>query len=368
MCESDQRKIPTEPVTKHDDVYSISSMKRLFLLCALIWASPHATAENAYYRGIVGKHTGLSLQIDPESKETAGSVRYDSSGSDGLSLEAKLFEAGRFEWLESLYSREKGYTQETGKFSGEIWADGKNVQGQWTSLDGRKSLPFQLTRQARLVKIMGKAGEGSVGYPQFDDPHFSLLNQQLATKAKQDLTRNLAWTARTRKEIQSIDAARDNLSHIERSNQCDVEFASRHLVSLGCLEFEYAGGAHPNTVLSGQNYTISPSGQPRKLGLWDILKKSPAAVNRLSELLIKDLKRQRASWVINGSNKNFDQQLNGNQLPFLLTPSGLAFQFSQYMVGSYAEGSFRSIIPYRDISSHIRRDGPLGNRLPGDHE
>jgi|GEM_PF-1873769 len=316
-------------------------------------------ADQAYYQGLMGEKTGFSVQIDPQTPGSTGTVIYESSGQDGLSVSVTHRSQNGFEWKESLYSRAEGQTRDTGRFAGTLSADGKTAQGDWTAADGKKSLPFRLERLARIYRLQGSDKEVWVSYPEFDAPRFGTLNAQLAAQAKRQLQINREWTQTQRKENRGAGMPPESVAAISRSNECDVEWMRPDLVSLGCREYEYAGGAHPNTEFYSENYALDGGGKPRKMILRDILQTSPAAVAQLSRLLIEDLKRQRASAVIDGSIKDFSKEVTANGIPFTLLPKGLAFQFSPYAVGSYAEGSFRVVIPYRKVAALLRANGPV---------
>jgi len=326
---------------------------------AWVFTAP-LSADQAYFHGLMGEKTGFSIQIDPQTPGASGAVIYESSGQDGLSVSVtRRSRNGEFEWKESLYSRAEGQTRDTGRFAGTLSADGKTARGDWTAKDGHKTLPFRLDRLARIHRLQGSDREVWVSYPEFDAPRFGTLNAQLAARAKRQLQINRDWSQTQRKENREAGMPPESVAAISRSNECDVEWMRPDLVSLGCREFEYAGGAHPNTESYSENYALDGGGKPRKLALRDIVRTSPAAMAQLSRLLIEDLKRQRASAVIDGSIKDFSKELGANGIPFTLLPRGVAFQFSPYVVGSYAEGSFRVVIPYRKVAALLNANGPV---------
>jgi hypothetical protein len=45
-------------------------------------------------------------------------------------------------------------------------------------------------------------------------------------------------------------------------------------------------------------------------------------------------------------------------------PAGLAFHFDPYVVGSFAEGTFRVLLPSRVLAPFARPGGPLDARPP----
>ncbi len=79
-------------------------------------------------------------------------------------------------------------------------------------------------------------------------------------------------------------------------------------------------------------------------------------MNVLSEYIIKDLKQQKASWIVNGEIKSLKENEIG---PFALTPAGIRIAFAPYAVGSYAEGAYFVTLRYESLQSVIDPTGPL---------
>ncbi|WP_139558431.1 DUF3298 and DUF4163 domain-containing protein [Methylotetracoccus oryzae] len=335
----------------------------VLLLTSALAIGSTSRAETAFYRGTIGEGIGLTVTAGTAA-EDSGAVRYDASGSHDLSLQIIPKPPAGFEWKETLYARD-GDAKHTGTFSGSLSADGKQARGNWRTPDGKKNLPFVLERVATLPEIRSPDVDVSVRYPQFDAPHFGKLNARLAGEARQHLRADTEWVLGVRKEVQAVrtpPATAEDLARISRGRSCDIEFARPELVSLLCSEYEYAGGAHPNTEFSTQNYAIAPDGAARPIALWDILQQKPGAVDQVSKGLIDDLRRQRASFVRDGSIKDFRKELTQGQFPFVVVPAGLAFEFAPYAVGPYSDGAFRVVLPNRQLTPLFRRDGPLAER------
>ena len=328
-------------------------MKRSFM-AALSLVSAVTFADEAFYRGTLGNATGFSLQIDPTGLSNNSQLLYDNSGEGGLSLIAQPQKPPAFEWHESLFSRSSGDSKKTGVFQGTFAADGASAEGTWSSADGKKKWPFKLTRRARSLRIGDEAQGAWVGYPQFDDLHLRGLNAELAQKATTALTSHQTWVKDMRQELKSSEMPAESIAAVFQSNDCDILLARADLVSLLCIAYEFAGGAHPNSGYYAENYAIDANGKSRTLGLWSVLKKSPTAVNLLSERLIRSLKLQKASLVLDGSIKDFKKELEQDTLVFALSPAGLIFQFSPYAVGSYAEGDFRVVVPAKDVAALLQ--------------
>lgn len=318
-------------------------------------------AEPAFYQGHIGDKIGISIEIDPSDNMTPGAVVYDRTGADGLSLEVTPGKPGGFPWKESLYSRETGQTKSTGVFNGTLSEDAKTAEGTWTSDDGKKALPFRLTRTARILVIKSNELDSKVSYPEIEGPRYDQLNKLLADEAKQHAEANIGWIKETQQELKEAGAGKETISAVSRWRLAQLESVKDGLVSISYSNSEFEGGAHPNTVISGINYQVAENGTQKRVGLWDLLNKTAANIKMISDILIDDLKRQNASFIKDGSVKDFKDSLRSDGVAFVTLPGGIGFIFSRYEVGSYAEGDFRVVVPYPRLASVIRTDGPLVN-------
>jgi hypothetical protein len=326
-------------------------MKRILILAPLLLASL-AHADGNVYRAVIDGRINALITAKSDGGRYRGRILYDASGAGGLSLEGKAAENGGFEWKEMLWSRAEDKTSQTGLYTGRLAPDGKSGEGAWQSADGRKNLPFALTRIAKIETLADKEVDARVDYPQLDDPRFARINAQLAAEARKELDGHIRSVRKMREELKDIGTAA--LDHLSASTSCDIESATPQAVSLLCTRYEYSGGAHGNTGLDGRNYLLAEDGAVKPLGLWHMLRKSPANEKKLSDLIVAELKRQKASSVADGSIKGFVKELDKEELPFTLLPNGLAFHFEPYDVGVYAEGSFRAVIPNRALAPLFR--------------
>lgn len=327
-------------------------MKRSLILVPLLLAS-HAHAEGNVYRAVIDGRINALVTIKASPYGGGASlygsrVLYDASGADGLALEIHASGNGGFEWKELLWSRDDGEARQTGRFEGKLASDGKSGQGTWHSPDGRKHLPFTLARIAKIETLADKKVDAKVDYPRFDDPRFAQLNALLAAEARKTLDEHIGDIERLREDLKEVEPAA--LNRLSASTSCDVESATPRAASLLCIDYEDSGGAHGNTLLEGRNYALAEDGSVKPLALWDLLRKSPANEKKLSDLLVAELKRQKASLVMDGSIKGFVKELDKDELSFTILPGGLAFHFSPYAVASYAEGAFRAVIPNRALA------------------
>ena len=337
-----------------------TSLRKFLPILALPFAIA-VQAEPAFYQGSIGDKIGFSIEVDPADSHTAGTVTYDTTGADGLILEVTPGRPCGLPWKESLYSRVNGQTKPTGVFNGSLSNDAKTAEGIWTSSDGKKTLPYKLTRTARMLEIKSNVVDAKATYPEIEGPRYSQLNKLLTDEAKHHQDANIDWVKETQKELQEVTPPKEGVSAVFRWRLARLESVSDGLVSLSYRNAEFEGGAHPNTIFSGINYQIAVDGTPKRLELWDLLNKTDANIQTISDLLIKDLKRQNATYIKDGSVKHFKNSLGTDGVAFVILPSGIAFIFSQYEVGPYAEGDFRVVVPYSKLASALRADGPLAH-------
>lgn len=132
-----------------------------------------------------------------------------------------------------------------------------------------------------------------------------------------------------------------------------VAMQTGKLLSLKRVDYDYSGGAHPNTLTSGLLWDRSLN---RRIGLADLLTKG-ADLTVLDQALcsaVNAAKRARApesAGVTIGAGKPFSCP-RAIDTPFVLTPGdtsgkagGLTFLIGPYQVGPYAEGGYEIAIP-----------------------
>jgi hypothetical protein len=137
----------------------------------------------------------------------------------------------------------------------------------------------------------------------------------------------------------------------------EVCYFSDELICLTTRHYEDGGGAHGNTTFGGLCYRMH-RGQLEEITLPQLFRRDSNFIEKLSVLIIQDLKRQKASSVVNGEIKQFkESDLSG----FVITADGLTFAFSPYAVGCYAEGAFFVTLPFDELRDIADPSGPLSS-------
>ena len=192
----------------------------------------------------------------------------------------------------------------------------------------------------------------------FKDSKYSKLNDYLVMDAKRRIQEHLTITRQTQAELKNEPTV---AARISNTSSCSLESLSINWVSLLCTYESYSGGAHGSLSLKSINYILDDNGNIKPFKLWDMLIKSSTNINKLSHMIISDLKHQKASDVLNGkfTANDLNKEINANQISFTVLLNGIVFHFDPYHVGTGVEGSFRTLISTSNIKSMIRPDGPL---------
>lgn len=336
-------------------------MTKIPIALAFLCLASTAHADSAVYRAVLDGRIRALLSVNAEGGESYGQILYEA-GTAPLSLEIKMLPVGAFDWqekVEPLWSRGES-ERAAGRFTGTLSGDRKSGTGTWKSADGKKTLPFTLTRVATFTASADSSVDARVEFPRMDEARYAKLNAHWTREAEKELAARVRSVKEQSGELKEADSAA--AERLSSSTSCDLESATPELVSLLCIVDEYMGGAHGMSVPEGRTYALAPDGTPKPLGLWDLLRKSPANTKKLSGLLLAELKRQEATFVVEGSVKGFEKELSQDELPFTVLPAGLAFHFAPYAVGPYAEGPHRVLVPNRALAGMIRRDGWLAAR------
>ncbi len=125
------------------------------------------------------------------------------------------------------------------------------------------------------------------------------------------------------------------------------------LFSLKRVDFDYSGGAHPNTLSSG---ILWDKALKRRLGLSDLFRKN-ADLTALDQALCSAINAAKRTRVPDSASITLGGQPGSScpraiDTPFVLAPgsmpgraAGLIFLIGAYQVGPYAEGGYEIVIP-----------------------
>lgn len=127
-------------------------------------------------------------------------------------------------------------------------------------------------------------------------------------------------------------------------------------IDMGC--YTYLGGAHGIGVTRTYNYGYV-NGKPKKLSIWDIVKKEHKEDLRMT-LLGKAVKKEGTDWIQEGMVNDFNEDQYNR---FWVSRWGLNFEFDPYELGSYASGPFSFQVPWSEIRAIMVPKNPLAGLL-----
>ena len=331
---------------------AVITILAFFLLLPFAYAQDKDQSKY-YFVGSIGYDLPIQMELSKEGNSIRGSYYYNKSGIP-LSLTGEInLKESKIKLVESDKKNKK-----TGTFEGEFApipdGIGASIEGSWSSPDSKNKLPFRLAKVANyeFFKIkQGNFSEAKWSYPKLISENEVI--QKISSKLYDSMKPQIEEYQKDAKEGFMEDLITNTwLFNYDYS----IEYYSDSLVSFTGLVYSYTGGAHGNTYFVSSNYAINEK-DSTLLKLSDLFKNDSDYIKVISDLIIKDLKKQKAGWVVNGEIKSLKEDEIG---PFALTPVGIRFAFAPYAVGPYAEGAYFVSISYETLYSVINSDGPLG--------
>lgn len=309
----------------------------------------------AYFRGTIGDSTAVQMSLTIRGEEVTGWYMYDRIGTPlTLTGIAKTDEPGQTITLALKERTIDG--KETGKFEGKFRRNQHKAGGAWTDAEGTRHLNFVLAQVAttRALRLeQGDTVESTITFPWFlgaDDQTARENDRRLA-----NAVRAATLTFGAIGDPLDIDLEGVPLrAPYYRLESWEPAFVGDEAVSLKCRLSFYTGGAHPNTEYGAENRVLI-GGVFQEIRLTDLFLPDAPVFAEVSRLCSKELARQRAPWVLDGSAKLFTEA-KGH--PFTLSPAGITFIFAPYVVGPYANGAYSATIPWSAIEPLLNPAGP----------
>ena len=139
---------------------------------------------------------------------------------------------------------------------------------------------------------------------------------------------------------------------VDRTTQLGV--VSDTIISGYLVNYDYSGGAHPNTIYVPITYGLV-GGKPTRLTVRQIASPSVSPSDLLAKTVIPKInviKKQNEGDPIGSIDMKYANR-------FIITKSGVTWVFSPYDIGAYAEGPFIIDVPWSDLRGLLRTAGPL---------
>ena len=321
----------------------------LLLSCFCLLLST-GLAQSYYFRGIMGDGLAIQMQLDFQANNVTGTYYYDSNGLP-ISLIGSL--DGSKLSLEE-YQQLGDERDIRGTFLGYL-SDSENdfikrFSGEWVNPYGNL-FQFSLNKIADYVSIDIEQDRISLHsrYPYFVDFRLEPINRLLQETFIQ-------------RQFDFLHEGQDMLKAGEigagwllDSDTRIIYSSADGLVSLLETIYAYTGGAHGNSGFVAHNLLIEAGGI-RILDLRDMFLPRSNFMALLGPLILEDLRRQGAAWVLDGTVTALQEP---DLQTFSLSPRGLVFYFEPYLMGPFSQGSFEVFMPYEPLQSLIHDSSPV---------
>lgn len=311
------------------------------------------------FEGTVGENLRVNAELSFNKTEITGMYRY-YNGTRPLSLQGSLQNNNSLQLVERDNLGRGGWEKDSAStVTGTIQATLDKAQGiitgTWTSKDGKKTFPIVFQAIGKFILQKDNLLDVSVDYPQFALPVLAIMNDTLAQIGKKDFQLSYANVDTMRKEYLDEPEFKDRADMISEHYHSQVIFSSPTLVSVETMSDSYMGGAHGNYSYRATTWKIE-NNIPRRVTLTEIFKTDSDFRTQISSLLIKELRKQEASLVVEGGITSFVEDLTKENLTYAIHSSGLTFYFDPYQVASYAEGSFEIHLSWKSLQNLLRAD------------
>jgi hypothetical protein len=235
----------------------------------------------------------------------------------------------------------------TGTFTGIFSNDRASASGSWTNASGDKKLAFSIEHIAGETILESRLYDVTAHIPQFTDQ--TEILQNLISDTINILFDDF---------LETYEPDMESEPEWGWAFDCDyyMEYYSDHMVSMLLEIYEHTGGAHGNVYYMCLNI-IEEKGTAEYFGLSDLFQRDREYQSVLSTLIVSELTKQEAAWILDGSIEHIDP----DQHAFNVTPKGIQFTFAPYEVGPYAEGPHWVTIPFKKLYNIIDPQGPIGD-------
>lgn len=296
-------------------------------------------AARIYYTGAINKTLAIQMELNLAGGTATGSYFYETAGADIPLAGTRTGNA--------LTLTETVDGKKTGTFTGKLSPDLHTISGNWASADKTRKLPFTLNAAAgyRTVSVAKPWYKLTASYPAFlnTDPAWRQINARLAARAKDALRDFETATPHDNPEMPGFELNLD----------IAVAYLDETLLSLRVTNFEFTGGAHPDTLFAAWNYAMGGDA-PKQLGLRDLFA-SADPQTALFPLVQADLQRQTKARDV----EMWDTFSKKDLTVYTLRATALTFTFAATVVSTYVAGPFQVTIPYRVVAKDINWNGPL---------
>jgi len=145
--------------------------------------------------------------------------------------------------------------------------------------------------------------------------------------------------------------------------EATIRHADEELLCLETIDSIFNGGAHPNSNIAYQVFSMK-TGKPLELSSLVAADKM-GELTRISEKHFRRVRSLKPDETYEQAGFQFEQNRFSLNENFLVSKDGLAFCFNQYEIAPYAMGITELTIPWSDLKTVINPGGPAARFLKG---
>jgi hypothetical protein len=245
------------------------------------------------------------------------------------------------------------------------------LAGQWSNSAHTEHSTFHTPASVSYHSFLHPRWSLGYTYPH-SAPHFTSIMQTISNnmiesiQSRESELSAMETFSTSQGETRPTTHIHDHFSY----EDCTVLYQSDTLLSLIRQEEVYVGGAHGYRATTTMTFYAEHGkmSAPKALSLLDLFhaphhSKNTNAdehiIQTINRFVMKELWRQQASHVVLGNTMSIADALRDPDCKVAVLPAGLAIYLAPHTVGSFAEGTFRVVIPYAVLAPFIAPQSPL---------
>ncbi|MEZ5162270.1 MAG: DUF4163 domain-containing protein [Fimbriimonadaceae bacterium] len=131
-----------------------------------------------------------------------------------------------------------------------------------------------------------------------------------------------------------------------------ISVANDSVISIIWYQYDYSGGAHPNRFYTSRTVVSTGKNSAEVFEFKDLFINESAEMVFRTTVLSSLVEKERTSRM--GEPTEMLTLTPEQCADFVLTPSGIAFMFQPYAVGSYVEGEYMVKMKWSELSQYVK--------------
>lgn len=234
----------------------------------------------------------------------------------------------------------------------------------------RKTVPaYEISKFSKEQALPNREGNQislNISYPQFQstDPFWDQVNLTILKAVNKDMLDQSMhsdfeafWNHFVSEFSKESEDFPEGLFGWALDRSVEVLYLSNRLLSLRFTEYQYTGGAHPNTTTHFLNYDVK---NEKPLSLENLfLKNSGDELKALAETEFRKAKGIPEDASLNEQGYFFENDHFRLSTEFAIEKSGVLFYYNQYDIAPYAAGPAELLLTYEALKPIIDSKGAL---------